>query len=89
MLGFDDKGIDIKLTKDGKNMIVQCKAHKNPIGPSVVRELYGTLVSSKADEAILASISGFTAGVIEFVRDKPIKLISLNDILEMQKTVQK
>jgi len=84
-----DQGVDIMLMKGGKNIIVQCKAHKNPVGPGIVRDLYGTLISFKADEAILASVSGFTTGVLEFVKDKPIKLISLNEILEMQKTLEK
>lgn len=82
-----DQGIDIVLNKDGREYIVQCKAHKKPIGPAVARELYGTLLHSKADEAILASLVGCTAGTKDFIRDKPIKLISLPDILLMQKTI--
>lgn len=80
-----DKGIDIILKKNGKTIVVQCKAHKKPVSPHVVRDLYGTLVDSQADEAILASISGFTSGVKDFVVDKPIGLISLEDIIYIQK----
>ena len=80
-----DKGIDIILKKDGKTIVVQCKAHKKPVSPHVVRDLYGTLVDSQADEAILASISGFTSGVKEFVVDKNIRLISIEDIIYIQK----
>lgn len=84
-----DQGIDIKLEKNDKKIIVQCKAHKNPVGPHIVRDLYGTLIHSKTDEAILASISGFTSGVREYVKEKPIKLISLDDIINMQKELDK
>ena len=82
-----DKGIDIILKKNGKTIVVQCKAHKKPVSPHVVRDLYGTLVDSQADEAILASISGFTSGVREFVIGKPISLISLEDIIHIQKKI--
>ena len=62
-------------SSDGEKLIVQCKNHKPPIGPSVARELYGTLMASDAQRAILASVSGFTKGVNEFVAGKPIELI--------------
>jgi len=76
-----DKGIDIWLNKNDKKIIVQCKAHKKPIGPNVARDLYGTLIASKASEAFLISISGFTTGVYNFVKRKRIKLYTLNDII--------
>lgn len=78
-----DKGIDLVLRRDGKTTIVQCKAMGKPVGPGVARELYGTLVATGADEAILASLSGCTLGVREFIRDKPIRLLSLEEIIRM------
>ena len=62
----------------GMRIIVQCKAHKKPVGPHVARDLYGTLISSHARRAVLASTSGFTPGVIEFIRGKPIELLSVD-----------
>lgn len=82
-----DKGIDFTLKKDEKTIIVQCKAHKNPVSPHVIRDLYGTMINSKADEAILASISGFTSGVKEYALGKPIDLVSLEDIIRMRKKI--
>lgn len=84
-----DKGIDIEMKKDGEKIIVQCKAHNKPVGPHTARDLYGTLINSKADKAILASTSGFTKGVREFVFDKPIELVSMGDIIRMQKSLDK
>ena len=72
-----DQGIDLILTKDGKTTIVQCKGQKGPASPAVVRELYGALVAFRADDAILACTGGFTRGVSDFVRDKPITLSPL------------
>lgn len=79
-----DDGVDIILRKDGKKIIVQCKAHKNPVGVEPARALYGALMHLKADNAILASRSGFTSGVFNFVRNKPITLVSLDEIIKMQ-----
>lgn len=82
-----DGGVDIVLEKNGKTTIVQCKAHKSPVGPHVARDLYGTLIHFEASEAILASISGFTSGVRAYVEGKPIKLLGLDEIIEMQMLV--
>lgn len=82
-----DQGIDIILDKEGKRTIVQCKAHKKPVGPHVIRDLYGTLMSSGADEAILASVSGFTSGVVDYASGRPIRLISINDIIDIQRRI--
>lgn len=79
----NDGGIDLILNKNNLVVIVQCKAHKTPISPSAVRDLYGTLVSYKANSALLISTSGFTKGVIKFVQNKPIKLMTLKDIIEL------
>lgn len=81
----DDKGVDIIL---GNGTIVQCKAHTKPIGPAVARELYGTLRAHKARTAILVSKSGFTRGVIEFARGKPIHLWDVQALIEMQKKLE-
>jgi len=77
-----DKGVDIFL---GDGTIVQCKAHKSPISPAVVRELYGTLKHFGAPKAILISKSGFTKGVYEFIRGKPISLWDLSNLVGLQK----
>ena len=78
----DDKGVDIIL---GNGTIVQCKAHKKPVGPAVARELYGTLRAHEARTAILVSKSGFTRGVIAFAKGRPIHLWDLRALIEMQR----
>lgn len=81
-----DQGVDLILIKNGKTTVVQCKAHKNPAVPSVVRELYGSMHHFKADSAILACTGGFTDGVVKFARGKPIELLSAWDIVRMADT---
>ena len=75
-----DQGIDLVLRKGGKTTIVQCKGHQAPVGPAIARELFGAMVAFGADDAILACTGGFTRGVKEFVRGKPIDLISASDL---------
>jgi HJR/Mrr/RecB family endonuclease len=76
-----DKGIDIVVERDGRKTIVQCKATSKPVGPAVARELYGTLVASGADDAILATIGGVTSGTREFLRGKAIKILTITEIV--------
>ena len=83
-----DQGIDLILSKDGRTTIVQCKSHKSPVGPAVARELLGSLVAFGADGAILACTGGFTRGVKEFVRGKPIELISASDLAALGERVE-
>lgn len=81
-----DGGIDIIIEKEGNSIAVQCKAHNKPIGPSVAREFYGTLLHFGYKKGILVSRSGFTIGVYDFVSEKSIGLMNLNDILKIAAT---
>jgi len=76
-----DGGVDLIISKGSQRIIVQCKAHKNPIGPHVVRDLYGALTHNKARKAWIVSVSRFTKGSWEFAVNKPIRLITIEDIL--------
>jgi restriction endonuclease Mrr len=77
-----DGGVDIRLTtQDGKKIIAQCKAHEKPISPGAVRDLYGTLLHEKSDEAWLLSRSGFTVGASKFAAGKAIRLYNLDHVL--------
>jgi hypothetical protein len=82
--GSGDHGVDIVLRRDGQVTVVQCKHTSAPVGPSAARELYGTLMASGADDAILASLGGVSVGVRTFIQGKPIRVIGLAEILEMQ-----
>ena len=82
-----DQGIDLVLRKHGKTTVVQCKGHKTPIGPAAVRELFGAMKASNAHSAILACTGGFTRGVEEFARGKPITLLSARDLAKLGDSV--
>lgn len=48
--------------------------------------LYGTLLDTGANKAILAAPRGFTNGVYDFVKDKPIELWDVNDLTKKSYT---
>ena len=79
----NDGGIDVIAHKGGHTIAIQCKCHKNPTGIKDARELYGILCD-RCDEftgGILVNPAGFTAGVYEFVKNKPIRLFDIEHIL--------
>lgn len=80
-----DGGIDLIVEKNNERIAIQCKAHKKAVGPSVVRDLYGTMNHFGYTKGILISLNGFTKGVYTFVQDKSIQLLSLDDLLVMSK----
>ena len=80
-----DQGVDLIMRKNDKTTVVQCKSHKYPVGPAVVRELFGSMIHFEADNAILACTGGFTPGVLEFVEGKPIILVAAEDLARMSK----
>ncbi|WP_027950982.1 restriction endonuclease [Haliea salexigens] len=71
-----DGGVDIRLERDGKPHIVQCKQWKsNKVGVTVVRELYGVMVSEGALSASVVTTGMFTEEARHFAADKAIDLI--------------
>ena len=66
-----------------RRSLPQCKSHKSPVGPAVVRELYGSMIAAKADKAVLACTGGFTSGVRNFAKGKPIELVSASGLVEL------
>lgn len=79
--GSGDQGIDLLLTRDGITVAVQCKAHRIPVGPAAVRDLYGAMAHHNHREAWLLSTLGFTKGARAFAAGKPIKLLTVDDLL--------
>ena len=70
-----DQGVDLFLRGDGQTIIVQCKGLKSKVSPTVVRDLYGTMLHFRADRAVLVCPTGFHRGVWAFVEGKPVTLV--------------
>jgi len=80
--GPGDEGVDFTLKKGDRTIIVQVKAHAKYISPGAIRDLYGSLLHHRADEAWLVAMSGFNRGAKSFASGKPIRLLTIRDIIE-------
>ena len=79
-----DGGVDLILrNSSGRNVVVQCKSYKSPVGPAVARELYGSMMHFGADKAVLVCPAGFTRGVVAFVKGKEIDLVSASGLIRL------
>ena len=84
-----DGGIDVKLVKDNKVTLVQCKQWRSKnVGVSVIREMFGVLTAQQAYKVNVICCGGFTADAMAFADGKPIQLIGGNELLNMVKNVQ-
>lgn len=80
-----DKGVDAVLfdpdpIKGGK-IIIQAKRYTNVVPVSAVRDLYGTVHSEGANRGILVTTSHFGNDSYEFAKNKPLTLLSGNELL--------
>jgi HJR/Mrr/RecB family endonuclease len=82
--GSGDGGVDIRVTRNALKGVVQCKAHINCVGPSVVRDLYGVIHHSRANFGIIVSRGGFTRGAADFAKEKPIYFLDTGHLIAMQ-----
>lgn len=78
-----DGGVDLALSKDGRSVVVQCKAHGKRIGPAPVRDLFGTMIHKNASEAWLISTMGFSKAAMSFASGKSIRLLSIEELLRL------
>lgn len=85
-----DHGIDVEMvTPNGERWIIQCKRYRDSVGEAVVRELYGTLVSEKAERGILVTSAEITPPAEKWARGKPIDLIDGQQFLRLMERARK
>ena len=84
-----DGGIDIIVYKNNRKYAVQCKAHKEKISTSVVRDLYGVICANNFDGGYLVAISGATKPAEDFCGSLKSKKITIIDIEKILKVVSK
>jgi hypothetical protein len=80
-----DGGVDLRLRKEGKLIIVQCKAHNKRIPIGVARELHASMIDFHADDAIIACFEGVTKPVMDYIKMKSISILDLDDIIMLHK----
>ena len=84
-----DGGIDVKLTRAGETVLVQCKQWKSfKINVKEVRAFYGVLVSEGAQRGIFVSLGEYTRDCRAFAEGKPMELLSRADLQQMVAAVE-
>jgi HJR/Mrr/RecB family endonuclease len=71
-----DHGVDLEVESFGdRRAIVQCKRYHNPIGPDIVRELFGTMIHEGVHHAFLVTTANISPAAQDWARNKPMTLI--------------
>jgi hypothetical protein len=78
-----DGGADVILRAEHGTTIVQCKAHQRKIGVKSFRELNGVMADFGAESAVLVCLHGATDDALRFIQGKPIRVVSLHDLVQM------
>lgn len=76
-----DQGIDLRLKKGKKRLIVQCKRYSGTVGQPTVRDLYGALHHTGADGADLVTSGRISQQAESWAAGKPIRLIDGYDLV--------
>jgi len=88
-LGGADGGIDLRLSKNGKITLVQCKQWRSKrVDVKVVREMYGLLAHHGANAVKIVAVGDFTPDAKWFAQGKPIDLTHGEALLTMIQGVQ-
>lgn len=75
--------IAVMQKEEGKETIlIECKRHKDDIGPDVIRALGGVVIAERATKGVIISASGFTSGSIQ---EAPLHRIDLIDHVKLTK----
>lgn len=64
--------------------IIQCKRYSGSVGEPIIRDLYGVVMSERANKGILMTTGYFTKSAVSFAEGKPVELIDgekLHDLL--------
>lgn len=77
-----DGGKDVVIEHEDKRYLVQCKhwTHEQ-VGVALVREFYAVIVENGAAGGYFITLSGYTIPAMKYARNKPIRLISLDDLV--------
>jgi restriction system protein len=82
-----DGGIDAVIFDPdpltGGKIVVQAKRYTNTVGVSAIRDLFGTVQHEGANKGILVTTAAFGPDAYQFIKGKPLTLISGNELLHL------
>ena len=79
---------DIIIQEDGKYTLCQCPVDDRPADAPVAQALCDAVSRTQAHNGILVSCAGFTDEARAFVKGKPIRLMSVDDVLRIHHWAQ-
>ena len=84
-----DHGVDLEIMNGGnRNAIVQCKRYRNPVGPDVVRELFGTMIHERVHHAFLVTTAEISPAARDWAGGKPMTLIDGATLVKIAESLQ-
>lgn len=89
-LKSNDQGIDGILEKNGTKTIVQAKRVQSYVGQPIIRDLYGTMISEKADSAFIVTTGKVSQQSRDWIAkdNKPIHIFTIEDLEEWLQHLQ-
>ncbi|MGE5620377.1 MAG: restriction endonuclease [Sphingomonadaceae bacterium] len=75
---------DLVLRKEGTTVLVNCRPREAPVDWQQVRAVAEARERLKVDHALVISIPGFTARAKRFAANRPLGLLSLRELVNMQ-----
>lgn len=86
--GSGDHGVDLELEQVGnRRAIVQCKRYRNPIGPDIVRELFGTMIHERVHHAFLVTTADISPSARVWAKNKPMTLIDGQTLVQIAESL--
>lgn len=75
-----DSGADGVMKKNGEKTILQAKRVQGSVGEPILRDLFGTMHSFKAQHGVVVTTGKISKQARKWVADKPIRLIEIEEL---------
>jgi len=81
--GSSDQGVDVKASKDGIDLVAQCKRFAKPVGNKAVQEVVAGIKYYAANKGIVIAPNGFTKSAKKLAESNNIDLIHHSEIKDL------
>ena len=84
-----DHGVDLRVSRDHRLVVVQCKRWDSAVGEPILRDLYGAMMAANANSGCLVTTGSFTAQAQRFAEGKPLCLMGWDTLMEVVRSREK
>jgi len=81
--GSSDQGVDVKASRDGIDLVAQCKRFSKPVGNKAVQEVVAGIKYYAANKGIVIAPNGFTKSAKKLAESNNIDLIHHSEIKDL------